>query len=60
MIERIWDFIFLKQVYGLRKEELEKVVHRTQKQDTKDPKEKYVCVWSYVCDFLFIYLFLTA
>lgn len=53
MIERIWDLYFLKQVYGLHKEEIEKVVHRIQKLDTKDPKEKYVCVWSYVYDFFF-------
>lgn len=53
MTERIWDLYCLKQVYGLHKEELEKAVHSNQKLDTEDPKEKYVCVWSYVYDFFF-------
>lgn len=47
---------FLKQVSGLHKEKLEKVIHRAQKSDTKDPKEKYVCVWSYIYDIFFIAL----
>lgn len=31
-------FVFLKQVFGLCKEKLEKVFHMAQKSDTKDPK----------------------
>lgn len=48
---------FLKQVSGLHKEKLEKVIHRAQKSDTKDPKEKYVCVWSYIYIWYIFYSF---
>lgn len=44
---------FLKQVSGLYKEKLEKVIQRAQKSDTKDPEEKYACVWLYVYDVSF-------
>lgn len=41
MLMKEFEFLFLfflKQVSGVHKEKLEKVIHRAQKSDTKDPE----------------------